>query len=198
MAERILQEGLDPAVFFAAPIEMETFGADGTVDTYTITYGELLDRLAPGPQRGGPAGTPHLTAGDIVHFYVNIAVGNALGYKVTQSALAPATPPVVLPPPGTGLAYSVGGPMKNVRGAYLVGYHTAGTVLGSNVDTDANGPYLPVVDGTMVPDTRIDFVGHAVVSQTQVCFFGLCIAVGMMIADGVASWDDQVAFPAVP
>lgn len=197
VAERIAQEGLDPEMFFAAPLEMEVIAADGTASTVTAPLGELLDRF-DAPMRGGFAGGPHVTAGDMLHAYVNIRAGNALGYQVTQSALAPATPAVVLPPPATVLLFEAGGPVKNVRGSYLIGFHSVGTAIGSNVDTDASGPYLPVVSGGFVLDTRIDFVGHAAVAQGQVCFFGLCIATGGLLGDGVSDWSGQVPVPTVP
>ncbi|MBI4730202.1 MAG: hypothetical protein HY775_12020 [Acidobacteria bacterium] len=197
--------GLDGAVVLAAPLTLDVLLPDGTSRTETRSIGELIDRFAQGTIAGsGPAGTPEINVGDVVHGYINIAWGSALAYSVHDSAVVPATPPVFLPPPATGYLYDAGGPVRNVKGSYLIGLHTAGTVFGSNVDTAAGpAPYpvwLPVVTGGLVLDGKIDFAGHGVVAQGQFCFLGLCVAAGFIVGDGATLFDNSspVSLPTVP
>lgn len=196
--DAIIAHGGDPALFFAAPVELVTLGADGVETRETMTFDALLSKIASGlPAPTVVPGGPRVTAGDFLHIYLNVRVGNALGYAVRQSAVVPATPPVVLPPPATILAYDAGGPLRQVTGSYLVGLHSVGTLVGSNADTQGN---LPVVNAGLVSDGAIDFTGHAQVAQGQACIFGLCIASGTMLATGVSAWDRSAPAPtpAVP
>lgn len=188
--------GLDPQVFLDAPLEFEVPQADGSTRTFTITVADALARFdGPVVDAGGVAGTPELTVGDVVHLYLNIRFGNARAYQVSQSALVPSTPFVPVPP----VFIEYGGPVKNVKGSYLIGVHTVGTVVGSNVDTAASGPYLPLVHAGLVADRKIDFVGHGIPREAQFCFFGLCVAIGLLLGDGVIAWDtNAVDFPRVP
>lgn len=193
--EIALAHGIAPDDLLAAAIVIETVGIDGTVTSESTTIEEWIRSLPQATIGNGVGGSPHMTAGDFLHLYINVASGNALGYHVQDSFLVPHTPAVVAP--GIPL-YHVGGPLRHVSGTFALGLHTVGTVIGSNVDTHGSGPYLPVVDGDLVADSSIDFLGAAEMSQGQTCFFGLCIAVGTMIADGVANWDGEVPLVSVP
>jgi hypothetical protein len=191
------QHGVDPARLFAAPMAWE-----GDLQGLPRTLGEALDAFgalpSPAPRAPGVAGTPELMVGNTVHLYTNVALGNALGYQVRNSALVPATPPVVLPPPATPLFFEAGGPLRSIKGSYAAGLHTAGTVAGSSVDTAASGPFVPVLTSGLLADNRIDFLGHATYAQGQACFI-ICVAAGGMAADGVALWDAAgYSLPAPP
>lgn len=205
LVEEVVAYGLDPEVVLNTPATFEMPDGDGTTRMVTVTPNELIDMLTRGAtvDGTGPAGTPETTAGDLVHTYVNVNYGSsARAYQVSTSSV-PATPAVYPPSPASGLVFDVGGPTYNVKGSYLIGAHTAGTYLGSNVDTaDPAGPlpvYVPVVTGGAVFDTQIDFAGHAQVFEYESCFWGTCIAFGFMIATGVAVWDTTtVALPIIP
>ncbi|HVM45741.1 MAG TPA: hypothetical protein VM582_07370, partial [Candidatus Thermoplasmatota archaeon] len=190
--------GLDAEAFFAAPAELARVDAHGVETRTTMAFDDALEALAGGLPAPGvaPPGTPHATVGDVLHVYANLAIGSALGYVVTRSAVAPSTPPVFLPPPATPLFFDVGGPLTQVKGSYAAGIHTVGTLVGSNADTRGN---LPVVSSGLAGDTRIDFLGHAVVAQAQACLFGICLAAGSLLGDGAMAWDGSAPpIPTVP
>jgi hypothetical protein len=189
------EHGADADLLLAQTITLAMPGADGEVE---LTIDQFLDRLdGAAVQGGGAAGLPLVTAGDILHVYVNLRFfGSALAYDVHTSRTIPSTPPVVLPPPATPLFFDVGGPARNVEGSYLFGAHTAGTLVGSNADTSGN---LPLLSSALVTDRAISFGGHALVAQGEACIFGIiCIAAGLMLATGVAGWDGGFDVPRLP
>lgn len=193
--------GLDEAMLLDTVIEVETLREDGSVEKSLVRVGDFVAALDDdGVSAPGIGGLPETTAGDFLHFYFNVRYGtSALAYTVSTSTVVPATPLTVLPPPATAYFFDVGGPTRNVRGAYDLGLHTVGTLVGSNVDTASSGPYLPTQSTGIVLENRIDFVGHAIVSQGETCFSTVCIAIGSMLATGAATWDTTTpALPTLP
>lgn len=192
--------GVPAAAVYAEPIELTTYHSDGSTSVETMRFDEAIEWLVgEAPAASGVGGTNELTVGDFMHFYANVAIGDARGYHITRSSL-PDTPPVVLPPPATTVAYVIGGPTYNVKGSYLLGAHTVGSTIGSNVDTADDGPWIPVATSGAVFDNSIDFIGHAAIAQGQACIFGICFAIGVMMADGAAQWDPTLdtPFPTAP
>ncbi|HVE94628.1 MAG TPA: hypothetical protein VNB24_06875 [Acidimicrobiales bacterium] len=198
--------GIDPELVFAATISVGQPQADGTMKSVEANVGALLDELSAlggSSSRGsGPAGTSEVVVGDTLHVWVAAGSGSQL-LSVTDSALVPSTPPVILPPPATTLAFDAGGPVRHIVGDYDFGLHTVGTVLGSNVSTDSGSgapAWLPVVSGGFVQDNSIDFLGHALFVQGQACFFGFCFAAGALLGDGAVLFDNTfpLALPSIP
>ena len=200
--------GVDPNRLFAGTITVGRPTAKGTLEPVALTVGEALDQLSAfagaGTRESGPAGTPEVVVGDTLHAWASAGSGSQL-LTVTESALVPATPPVLLPPPATVLAFDVGGTLKHIVGDYEFGAHTAGTLAGSNVDTApgaSNGApvWLPVVSSGLVTDTSIDFLGHAILVQGEFCIFGYCVAVGGLLGDGVMLFDNTLplGLPSIP
>lgn len=196
VADEARRLGIDPEEVFAHPITLDFVLPDGGAASMTLPFGEVLDRALGSAPMAGVAGTPELSAGDFVHIYINIAAGDALAYDVSASSV-PATPAFSDP---QRLFIEYGGPTYNVKARdYSIGFHTAGTVLGSSVDTHESGPFVPVAHSASIVDTSLDFVGHGLIGQGQFCIFGICFATGVMQADGVTKWSDATAdLPRLP
>lgn len=105
-----------------------------------------------------------------------------------------------------------GGKLTSVQGSdYTTGFHSAGTTaLGTSVDTEdvsedpeAQAPIrLPLIEegDLAVPDTAIDYLGFATVSQSGECsrlslsvyYIGYaCVTVGVLLGDGAATFDGE-------
>lgn len=188
-------EGVDPAPFLAAQVQLDLLGVE------PMPLGDALDRLerlVPVAHAGGPAGTPAVTAGDFIHVMMQIG-SDPQGYHVSASQVVPSTPPLFTTEDDF---FDVGGPLLTIQGDWSSnggGWHTVGSMIGSNVDTSEEGPFVPVLTTGQVHDDGIDFRGHALVYEDRVCMFGFCILVGSLIATGVAVWDaTPVETPVVP
>lgn len=107
-----------------------------------------------------------------------------------------------------GCLLDVGGPLVNITASgYKTGMHAVWNVgIGSNVDTAPGAPSpfparLPVLTGgSVISDTAIDFTGHAVVTQNEVCLFSCCVAVDAIVGDGATIFNQAlpVGVPATP
>lgn len=198
--------GVEPSALFSGRLTVGRPQKDHTLKLVEVSVGQALDELdaalGSSTKESGPAGTPEVVVGDTLHAWVATGSGSQL-LAVTDSALIPATDPVLLPPPATILAFDVGGPVRHIVGDYDFGIHTAGTLAGSNVDTapGASTPvWLPVVTTGIVQDNSIDFLGHAAFFQSQFCLFGFCIAAGGLLGDGVMLFDNTLplGLPSLP
>jgi hypothetical protein len=206
IAAKARAAGIDPVQLFAGTVTVPRPQADHTFKLVETTVGQALDELSAlggsSSRDAGPAGTPEVAAGDTAHFWSAAGSGSQL-LAITQSAVVPATPSVVLPPPATILAIEYGGPLTHIVGDYDFGLHTAGTLAGSSVDTGPGAPtpvWLPVVSAGAVSDTAIDFLGHALFFQDEFCIFGYCVAFGGMVADGLMIFDNTLplGLPSIP
>jgi hypothetical protein len=201
--------GLDPSWVMSHPLTLRVLHADGRESRTTVTVEQVIERIALRATLAAPvAGPAEVTAGDLIHLYANACFpcASAELYTITTSAVVPATPPVLLPPPATPLFFDAGGPLTQVKGGgWIIGTHTAGTVVGSNVDTGTGAPapwpvWLPVVTTGVLADTSIDFIGHAAVAQGEFCAFSFCLAAGALVGDGLALFDDTsgASIPTIP
>ena len=200
--------GVDPDRLLAAPLHLRLPTQGGGTREVTMSVAQALADFGSTDSAEQLPSLPEANAGDVVHAYVGFGTGSQLAYKVTTVPAVPGTPPVIVPPLGpVPPFYDVGGPLVNVVGSgYQQGYHTVGNFgLGSNVDTAPGAPspfpvWLPVLTGgSIVPDTSIDFTGHAIVTQSQDCvpYFNYCVAVGALIGDGATLFNQSlpVAIP---
>jgi hypothetical protein len=183
-----------------------------TIGSHTMTVRALLDSVPSAGQRAtGPAGTPEVQAGDVLHFAINFGFDVPRVYTVSQSAVVPATPSAFVPvaPPsnpviGPSVFAEWGGPLVQVKGSgYPVGLHVVGGPLtnASPAEGAPNGDpvWLSGRSESFLGDGRIDFTGHAgVLVNDRSCFFGFCIAFGVLVGDGAAVFDADQAVPGTP
>lgn len=190
--------GLDPDLFLAKTVTLSLLG-EGPMQLGDAL--DAIDAIALHGVQAGVAGTPGTTVGDFQHFYYIFGTNANYAYQVSESAFVPATPTLAAPAEEAPF-FDVGGTMKSVTGSWGAGFHTVGTTVGSNVDTHESGPYAPIVSGGgIVPDTQMDFRGHAEIEQSRSCIFGFCFVLGTMVATGAATWDPlpgDVRAPAIP
>ena len=210
IADAARRAGIDVSQLMTEQVTITTSYPDGRTAQTKASLAHAIDAVARAQASAVPpvAGPAELNAGDLLHVYAKYCFpcASALGYAVSTSAVVPATPPVLLPAPATALFFDVGGPLTQVQGGgWLIGIHTVGTVLGSNVDTGSGAPapfpvWLPVVTAGLVTDTSIDFIGHAIVAQGEACLLTFCIAVGTMVGDGLTLFDNTapVSLPVLP
>ncbi|MHB1712890.1 MAG: hypothetical protein ACYCV7_16090 [Acidimicrobiales bacterium] len=198
---------VDPAALLAKTLVLNVPNSSGGTTPTSLTVAQAIADVTPHhgsalqSAGSGLPGLPDINVGDVVHAYFNYGSGSALAYHVNQVPMVPSTPPLIVPLPLVGpvpevgtlpVLYDAGGPLVNVTGSgYKVGYHTAGNFgVGANVDTAPGAPspypvWLPVkTGGTVISDTSINFTGHAIVFQTQVCLFGYCAGFGALVGDG--------------
>ncbi len=214
MKARVVREarayGFDAKAVLQSRQTVFITGRDGTTITRSMRTIDAIRHLAANivmpksdgrraAAQPGPGGTPEINVGDLVHAYVTVGRNAPFAYSITESAVVPATPPVTATMP---LFFEAGGPLTQIKGGnWTIGGHGVGTTIGSNIDTGAGGPYLPVVNTAAVFDSSIDFIGHADALQVRICFFGICFAtIGVMVGDGVTLFDNKtaVSFPIVP
>lgn len=179
----------------------------------TTTLAAFLDRLEAIADGTGVAGTGEIQAGALIHLTFRIGGPEVTApYEVTRSSTVPTTSPVAVPLPATPATspqtlIDFGGPLTQVRGSgWTVGGHIAGGNV-TNVDTAGSVDAPVIVSGAnaaLIGDGAIDFTGHVgAITNDRSCVLGvLCVAVGFLLADGLAFYEPElvpgVARPATP
>lgn len=204
LRERVLAEGRSRGVDATSLLERRVRLGDEQ-----LTVGALLDRFESTHDGLGPAGSGEVQAGVVSHFAFSMGGPEVtVPYRLTRSAYVPESEPVSVTVPATPattaqLIADFGGPLTQVRGGdWMLGAHVIGGPFGNVSTTGSAG--LPATtsgrDGGMaVLDRSIDFTGHVgAVLNDRSCVLGVfCVAIGTLLADGVAWYEPQLV-PGVP
>lgn len=197
--------GVDIANLLATQVRLRMTGPDGNEASVFISLGELLT-IVQGPPTG-PNGINVLApfsvnAGYVFHQVLGVspASDTAKPYTVTESQLVPSVPlPLAVPAAPPLLVVEPGGTLKHIEGNYPsatnvpIGSHSVGaSALANNLDTAPNEPsglpaWLPVLSkGATVPDSDMDFIGHALVIANSVTPLGSAgnLKVGFVLGFG--------------
>lgn len=176
------------------------------VGARSLTVRDVIDVITSGKARSGPAGTPEIQVGNVIHGAFTAGFGAQRPYTVTQSAVVPATEALIAPVPGTPATspfavVSWGGPVVQVKGAGYTGAHVVGGPV-FNASTDSGGSdgiWLSGRSTGTVSDSAIDYTGHAgVLVNQRFCLLGYCAGVGVLIGDGVAIFDSAPLVAGTP
>ncbi|MFP5224533.1 MAG: hypothetical protein ACLGH3_03095 [Actinomycetota bacterium] len=159
----------------------------------------LIDEVGSVRMDEGPAGTPEIVVGNFLHIYVRVESAAPCTLRRVPSVVLADQLPSVGPPSPVRSA----GRLEHVSGTYSAGLHlvaVADAAYGTGTSTD------PQVGATTYAraDTGIDHVGMWQTDETQITFFGNCLAIGVSDGLGVAQFQpgsfqgQQVPFPDIP
>jgi hypothetical protein len=209
LAALAAQAGVDLEKLLATKVAVRAGSPSGARNGIDLSLGDGIALVTDSHDPDGIAvGPTALSAGLVMHLYVNIGAGSQLANNVSDTGL-PALPKLDLPaipvelPSDAGLPEGVSatdllsligqGPVIQVKGKYQTGKHATGTAILANVDTTPGSPgglaWLPGVSGGLVDDHEIDYIGHGTVVQDETCMLGICIAYGVLFGDGAAQYN---------